>query len=169
MHAKSRTTVFVGLSLRTSGTLLRLRAWCDAWSVSSDLKYHTNTSTLSLTHADQEKKKQTGILFSANWKSIEIHPPWKRVTFSHSLPMIRNKLCQTLTDIWRAGGCLEWSVKDQQSMYLCSQALILSCVLCVVCVRVCVHLFVWPRAHTTVGCSARGPCRNSLIREAYLP
>lgn len=92
----------------------------------------TQIQALSLTHTQTEKKKkQTGILFSANWKSIEIHPPWKRVTFSHSLPMIRNKLCQTLTDIWRAGGCLEWSVKDQQSMYLCSQALILSCVLCV--------------------------------------
>lgn len=103
----------------------------------------TQIQALSLSHTQtEEKKKQTGILFSANWKSIEIHPPWKRVTFSHSLPMIRNKLCQTLTDIWRAGGCLEWSVKDQQSMYLCSQAQILSCVLCVVCVRVCVHLFV---------------------------
>lgn len=147
MHAKSWTTVFVGLSLRTSGTLLRLRAWCDALSVSSDLKYHTNTSTLSLTHADREKKKQTGILFSANWKSIEIHPPWKRVTFSHSLPMIRNKLCQTLTDIWRAGGCLEWSVKDQQSMYLCSQALILSCVLCV-CVWVYVCIYLSDQGHT---------------------
>lgn len=134
------SSVFVGLSLRTSGTLLRLRAWCDALSVSSDLKYHTNTSTPSLSHTDREKKKkQTGILFSANWKSIGIHPPWKRVTFSHSLPMIRNKLCQTLTDIWRAGGCLEWSVKDQQSMYLCSQALILSCVLCV-CMYVCIYL-----------------------------
>lgn len=67
--------------------------------------------------------------------------------------MIRNKLCQRLTDICRAGGCL--SVKYQQSMYLCSLPLL--------CVIACVHAFVWPRAQTTVGCAARGPC--GLISE----
>ncbi len=77
----------------------------------SDLNNHTNTSNLSHT---QTEKRKLAFCFSANCKSIGIHPPRKTVTFSHSLPMMRNKLCQRLTDIWRAGGCLEWSVKDQQ-------------------------------------------------------
>ncbi len=121
----------------------------------------TPITALSRTH--RHTKKALAFCFSANWKSIEIHPPRKRLTFSRSLPIIRNKLCQRLTDIWEAGSCSERSVKNQQR---CIYAL--HCCCCC-CVFMCTCMCVWPRPYITVGSSAKGPCWNSLIRKTYLP
>lgn len=97
------------------------------------------------THTETHKKEALAFCFSANWKSIEIHPPWKWVTFSRSLPMIRNKLCQRLSDIQGAGGCLQWSVKDQQR---CIYALCCcSCCVCV-CQCVCTCIYLSDQGHT---------------------
>lgn len=69
------------------------------YHVSSDFSYHTKykhflTGTDKKTKKMRKKKHKLAFCFSTNWKSIEIHPPWKTVTFSRSLPMTRNKLCQ---------------------------------------------------------------------------
>ena len=101
--------------------------------VSSDLNFHTNTSTLALKTKKGKKSSRLAFSFNADCKSIGIHPPWKTVTFCRSSPMIRNKLCLRLTDIWRAGSCLE-----------CRGSTETVCV----CVCVCTCMYLPDQGHT---------------------
>lgn len=133
---------------------------CFFWSLPHQ---YMNSLARTHTHTHRESHKEAlRFCFSGNWKSIGIHPPWKRVTFSCSLPIIANKLWQR--GDWCVGSMQLFGVERRESTKMClypRPMLLGGCVY--------MHVFAWPRAHVTVGRAATGPRGNSLIREAYLP